>query len=366
MVTVFVVGPFNKFINLVVHDLGDGLYAGSPAEGTEIYGSIFYNNGWLGPDRGHGHNVYLQNQNATKLLTDNVLFSSFSSGLHIYGSDAAYLQNIRVEGNTIFNSGDPAASTFGSTFDIENWGGAIGSLTNIVYRNNSIFHRSGLAMVVELNAAGSVPGQDIEFSANVVHGAVGFNEMKRYTVSGNKFTSGADPLAGGSVLVGLRIPASSSYSANVWNNNQYAAPPLSSQGPFYSVVNGSGTIYQFPTWQVTTGYDAGSAYTSGQFSNADIIVRANKYEPGRAIVTCWNWTGAGQLDVNLSEVLQVGDNYEIRHVFNLFGAPLLSGVYGGGSISIPQPTLTPPTPLGYTQPAQMPDNRFNVFVVQKK
>ena len=103
----------------------------------------------------------------------------------------------------------------------------------------------------------------------------------------------------------------------------------------------------------------------GQFSGADIIVRPNRYEPGRALVTCWNWDGAATLNVDLSGVLKSGDQFEIHHVFDIFGPPIVSGTYTGSPVSIPQPTLTPPTPIGFTASPAMPDNRFNVFLVQK-
>ncbi len=135
---IFVGGAYNKLINLVVHDLSNGLFSGASAEGLEVYGSLFYNNGWAGPDRGHGHNVYVQNEGATKNIVDNVLFGSFSSGLQIYGSDAASLKNFVIEGNTIFNSGDPVARKFGHTFNIEHWGGAPGTLGNSIYRKNNV------------------------------------------------------------------------------------------------------------------------------------------------------------------------------------------------------------------------------------
>ncbi len=96
------------------------------------------------------------------------------------------------------------------------------------------------------------------------------------------------------------------------------------------------------------------------------MIRVNRYEPGRAFITCWNWSGAKGLNVDLSPVLKTGDRFEIRHVFGLFGAPLVSGVYTGRPIRIPQPVMSPPAPLGFNQPAPMPDNRFNVFLLQKR
>jgi hypothetical protein len=123
--------------------------------------------------------------------------------------------------------------------------------------------------------------------------------------------------------------------------------------------------FKFPMWQSATGYDRRSTFVNGQFSHADVIVRPNRYEPGRAFITCWNWNRASELSVDPSPVLKTGDRYEIRHIFNILGAPLVSGVYTGAPIRIPQQVLSPPAPAGFTQPGPMPDNRFNVFLLQR-
>ncbi|HEY8833259.1 MAG TPA: hypothetical protein VIM21_12220 [Gemmatimonadaceae bacterium] len=362
---VFVGGPFNKLINLVVHDLSNGLFSGASAEGLEVYGSLFYNNGWAGPDRGHGHNVYLQNEGATKNIIDNVLFGSFSSGLQIYGSDAASLKNFLIEGNTIFNSGDPVAATFGHTFNIEHWGGAAGTLGNSIYRNNSIYHRDGRETAARFNAPGEAPGGDLEFSDNIVQGETSFNEMKRYVVTGNTFTSGRQRLGGQSVLIGLRLPPDGSLSSNRWDGNRYAVPPQGTQDPFHIKADEM-TGYYFPAWRAATGYDATGAFVLGWFDKPDVVVRNNRYESGRAFVTCWNWTGAATVSVDLSRTLKPGDKFQIHNVFNVLGAPVVTGVYTGKAVSIPQQALTPPAPIGYPAPPAMPDNTFNVFLVERR
>ena len=81
-------GDYNKFINLVIHDLNAGIGFWSSGAGGEIYGSIIYNNGWIGPDRTHGHGIYTQNETGTKRIADNIIFNQFDYGLHAYGSDS--------------------------------------------------------------------------------------------------------------------------------------------------------------------------------------------------------------------------------------------------------------------------------------
>src|SRR5205807_8483784 len=61
-------GPHTRFINLIVHDNGNGIAFWTPAVDAEIYGCLIYHNGWQGldPDRGHGHGIYTQNQTGQK------------------------------------------------------------------------------------------------------------------------------------------------------------------------------------------------------------------------------------------------------------------------------------------------------------
>lgn len=363
-VTVFVTGTDLKLINLVVHDLGDGIFAGVGAANLELYGNLVYNNGWLSPERGSGHNLYLQNLVPTKRILDNVVFHSFAFGMQLYGSDAAAVQNFQIEGNTVFESGAPAASRFSASANIMQEGGAAGTLGKSAYRRNSLYHR-GMGQAVRLNGDADAPGDSIEFRNNIVQGLASFNRMRRYVVSGNTFSSGSNRLDGASVLVGLRVGAG---DAHVWTNNRYAVSPGGNQDPFYVVRSGrDGVNYTFDAWRTSTGYDAGSTYLSGTLPVADVVVRPNTYEPGRAFVTCWNWRGAAVLPVDLSGVLKPGDRFEIHHVYDVFGAPVLSGTYEGRAVSIPQTVgLKPPAPIGYDAPMAASDGRFGVFLVRRR
>src|ERR1700676_1605976 len=55
-------GSGNQFINLIVHDAAEGFGFWTAAQGGEIYGSVIYNNGWQGLDRGHGQGLSTHNQ----------------------------------------------------------------------------------------------------------------------------------------------------------------------------------------------------------------------------------------------------------------------------------------------------------------
>jgi len=357
---VSVTGSYVKLINLVAHDLGQGVFGNMAAVGLELSGNLIYNNGWRGADRGHGHNVYLQNDGPTKNVLDNVIFGSFAAGLHIYGSEQAVLRNFRVEGNTIFESGEPLYDFPGSPrWNVVQYGGT--SFGATVYRGNSIYHRDPLIETVKIGTAGSPPGSDIEFRDNVIHGFSTFNEVRRYTITNNRFTTGSTPVTGQSALVAFRPVPGEPISSNSWNDNRYAVPSGSTQLPFYVAGQGG---YLLPGWKSATGYDGASTMTD-RFVGTTVIVRPSPYERGRAFVTVWNWDRAGAVNVDLSGVLSAGDAYQIHHVYDVFGAPIATGTYGGGSISVPQPAIAPPVPTGY-RPYGQPTPDFGVFLVRKR
>lgn len=360
--TVFVVGQNIKLIHLIVHDLGDGIFASSAATNLELSGNLVYNNGWIGPDRGHGHNIYLQNATPTKYVLDNVVFGSFAYGLHIYGSSAAVLKYFQIEGNTIFESGTPAEAIYGATANILHYGDG-GNFGATTYRGNSLYHRVGATETVKLGLAGGrLPGTDIEFRENIVHGRSTFNELKGLTIADNQFAISDLPVTGSTALVALRMPTGEPYSVHAWNRNRYAVVAGSTQKPFY--IGTSSANLLFPQWREVTGYDsdANSSMTE-RFSGSKVIVRPSTYEPGRAFVTCWNWDGAAALNVDLSSVLSPGDRYEIHHVYDVFGPALVTGTYRGAGVSVPQPGVTPPVPTGYQAYGQ-PTPDFGVFLVR--
>src|SRR6266487_5985905 len=91
----------------------------------------------------------------------------------------------------------------------------------------------------------------------------------------------------------------------------------------------------------------------------------NRFEPGRATIVVYNWPLLAAVAVNLSGVLQIGDRYELRNVQDYFGAPLLSGTFGG-TLSVPMTGVAPPAIIGGSpNPPQQTGPAFDVFIVQK-
>ncbi|MGQ9525438.1 MAG: fibronectin type III domain-containing protein [Armatimonadota bacterium] len=95
-----------RLVNLVIHDNAGaiGSWSTSDPADSEIYGCVLYFEGWDAPDRGHGHAVYIQNQNGYKRVSDNIMFAQFSYGIHAY-TEKGYLNNLAFDGNVSFCNG---------------------------------------------------------------------------------------------------------------------------------------------------------------------------------------------------------------------------------------------------------------------
>jgi hypothetical protein len=95
-----------------------------------------------------------------------------------------------------------------------------------------------------------------------------------------------------------------------------------------------------------------------------VFVRPNRYEPGRATVVIYNWPRQATVAVDLGGVVRVGAGYVVHNVQDLFGAPVASGVYRGGSVDMPMRGVTPPPPIGGSpKPPIRTGPGFDVFLV---
>ncbi len=93
-----------------------------------------------------------------------------------------------------------------------------------------------------------------------------------------------------------------------------------------------------------------------------VFVRPNAYEAGRANIAIYNWDLDPTVSVDLSSVLSTGSAYSLTNAQNPFAAPVVSGIYDGGSISVPMTGLAPATPIGVpAPPATGPE--FQAFIL---
>ena len=310
-----------KYINLIIHDGGVGFYNEPASLDVEIAGCIIYNNGWQGPDRGHGHGLYLKSYIGPLAARDNVIFNQYGYGIHAYtNSQTGKLMNITLDGNVAFNNGTLATRRSLSSNIL--LGGADYAAGDVV-RNNITYY------------APSLSGAE----SNVM---IGYRTLRNGDVIvENNYFVGGDPVLDFGFWSAARV----------------------SQNTLISAGAGSRIAKRDPTAAGQIWRD--NVERSGPPASA-VFVRSNLYEPGRAHIVVFNGGDARSADVDVSGVLAAGDRYEVRNVQDLFGAPVASGTVAGKTIRIPLVGVTPPVPVGVaTSPAPRTGPAFDVFLLTK-
>jgi hypothetical protein len=354
-------GDGTKFINCIFHDTAGGISVWD-TQNSEVNGNIIYNVGGYGTDRGHGHDLYLQN-NAPSVLTvtDNIGFNNFDEGVQAYGSGSAYVQNITFAGNIIFNSG----LLYGNLVDnfTIGGGGTTGGANNITLTNNYTYDTPGRNMGQnELGYLWDAAEGSATVTGNYFVGGLQAVDLERWSTL--TFQNNTMYVAPGSqeswiLLAPGQNPASYNDSNNTYYGNQQ----------FWVFPNCTGWPcgYQVGTtalWQ-GLGLDKSSTFNSNAPTGVWTFVRPNEYEAGRANIVVYNWDLGSSVTVDLSGAgINVGDSYQIRDAENWYGGAVAQGTYTGSPVTIPmsglqvaQPVGSVPYPPSHTAP------QFGAFVL---
>ncbi len=343
-----ILAPNSKFINLVIHDCGNGIGFWQPAENSEIYGVILYRNGWEAANdyRGHGHGIYAQNINGRKLISDNISFDNYATGMKAY-AEQGDVRNITFEGNIIFNNGSPAQPR--EAYDrIQNLivGSAVKRSGGIVVDSNILWHPANARGQVGFVGYSSEGNDDIEITGNYILGnsVIPFG-MTRW----NKVLFAGNYIRGSKELLGVQMPKGVTFQAYRMDNNTYIVPDERFAFSAYTDGGFSG-FASLSRWQTITGQERGSSVLSAP-KDTQVIIRPNKYAPGRANIGVYNPDQSDTVEINPSGILKSGDSFQIRNVQDYFGPPVVKGTYSGQPIRVPMKG----TPTG---------PEFNAFVLE--
>jgi hypothetical protein len=298
--------PGTKLINLVTHDTASAIGFWVGAIDAEIYGCLIYFNGFDASDRGHGHAIYVQNQNGTKRIRDNIMFGQYSYGVHGY-TEGGFIDNLDIEGNISFSNGMVSTISDGTT--------------NILVGGAQIAHLPRVAS----NATWFDPGEG-GMSINL-----GYGDVENATVVDN-------------VAVG--------------------------PGGALGVTDiGTSTIMGNVVYGPLSGFDAAAFpdnewYTDTAPTGTMVIVRPNAYDPDRAHVAVYNWDDVPTVDADLSALLVEGDGFELRDAQDYYGEPVAVGTYDGVSIAIPMTTTSTAAVIGEpATPYLHTSAQFGAFVL---
>jgi hypothetical protein len=361
---VVVKAPYTKFINMVVHDTGNGFGFWREAVDSELYGTLIFNCGAKDPNpegRGHGHAVYTQNDTGTKVIQDNITFNQFGRGINAY-PNPGYLRGFHIEGNISFNNGIWEGPDIRYP-NILVGGYAPFKSERMVIINNYTYHSSAqVARAVKFTGANLCLGcsdplenEDIVVQDNYAVGGVPvayIGKWQKITLKGNTFY-------GNNGLVRINPLSSSITRYYDWSNNNYYGSP---NGSLLFMIEGA-TLQSVNDWKRNSGVDQNSAYSASAPTGVKVFVRPNRYERGRANIAVYNWDRKGEVDVNLNGVLEVGKQFEVRNAQDYFGAPVFKGVFDGRPVRLPMTGLKVTGPIGMRADAPPTGPEFNAFVV---
>ncbi|MCA1624001.1 MAG: hypothetical protein LC778_09415, partial [Acidobacteria bacterium] len=369
-------GEYIKLINCVIHEVSN-IPNRDAATGNEFHGCLLYYNGLVDssklpspPGQPAGNSNYFQNASSVeKKLINNIFFTSTQNVIQASGTDAAWITNLTMEGNTFFGVGKLAAGNEGQNVIV--WPGDVPA-RNIKFNDNYLYHSTNDK--AHLNFPGS-SGQlnfNLEMKNNRLVGggdAAYLGQWEPLVFTGNKIWNRYK-----AVTVGIS-PLPTNTTRHIWNNNTYNF--LEAAGDQNRVPFTLNSVpYEFAAWKTATGFDTNSTYTEAPPTGIEIYIRPNAYTQGRANITIFNFSLAATANINLSTTgLTNGQQYQIKDAQNFFGPAIYTGTYSTTSptINVTLPGAgSPVTPLGgANDPANngyiiLPTHtsvEFNVFVL---
>ena len=174
-----------KYIHLAIHDTRQGISCWKGETDCEIYGCVIYDNGWLAPDRGHGHCIYTQNKDGIKTISNCILTCRYNGTytMHAYGSKAADVDNYLITENIAYERGQFLVGSGRPSHNIR----VVGNLLHNV------------SMQIGYNAP---ENEDCEVRDNlIVNGGLSINKYKKSGNEGNLILAkGAKRPAGAKVV----------------------------------------------------------------------------------------------------------------------------------------------------------------------
>lgn len=359
--------PYTKFVNLTIYDTGMGFGFWKEAVDAELYGNVIFNSGTenTAADARHGHGIYTQNEQGTKLIRDNIVVNQFGFGIHAYPNPGGQV-GFRFEGNIVADSGAANPAGSGSRFN---------NLLVSAYRPYQGDRVELVENFTYLSPRANLAGRFRD--ANVCLGCADPQTHKAVVVRDNYFAGGApvaivsgwqDVTMRGNTFVGLEAmaavspPDAAALRRWNWDDNTYIGTGPRVRPDVLFSLNGKPLVRQ--EWITATGFDRNSTFRLGRPSGTRVFVRPNEYEDGRAHVVVYNWDLADRVTVDLAPVLGPRARYEIHNAMDYLGDPVASGVFDGKPVPLAMRGLRVAPPRGAMGTPSPTPGEFGVFVVR--
>lgn len=323
-------GANSKAIHPFVHDVvASGIGFWQSANGSLLYGAWVINNGWLAPDRGHGHAVYQQGTNKT---TRNCMIAQgYGGGIRSYTGNQS-LVNIEISKCITIN-------------DVLLHGG--GSSSSGVTIADNVVHNQYLEI-----GETARDNDDVLLNGNYVVGYPGNHGMvlrywKNPTITGNTFVIKKDPSIGVAAI--FQILLHDNEESFTCDNNVYYIESPNTQTRFVTITSGGvQTAYTQAQWQAL-GRDVNSQFIHTLPTVNHVVVNHSEYDNDIAHVAIHNWEGLSHVAVDLSGGnFTQGRTYRAYHAMN--PAEYHEFVYDGSPVSIPMTGWSRAIPYGDDTP----------------
>lgn len=336
-------GSHIEAVNLVVHDLSNGFGFWREGEGGEIYGCLIYNNGWTGPDRGHGHGIYSQNERGVKSISECLIFRQFGGGIHVYGSGNSALRGYRLKGVAAFDTGRPDGG------NLLVGGGA--PLDDIEIAE--CFTR-GKGGGMQVGYSPDADNKSVIVRDNYLVGGLRIQYPGQYRIEGNTVIATSS-------LISMQLLPKHDLSVIKFDRNTFHK--TEKEWSAFSVLapegnrNGDFTVFE------GVGFGANSTYSAAAPAENRVFVRPNRHEPGRGHVLVYNWEKAASVEVGLGEMLKSGQKYRIVHAQDFFGESVVEGIFDSKPVAIPMTPRKAVSPIGLESTTETTDLDFGALVV---
>lgn len=318
---IYCTAPDLKFINLILHDLADGIDLWNAAKQAELYGCIIYHNGWDEINGGHGHGIYTQSDTTNiRLIHNNIFFSSFGYNLKLWSTNQG-IDNFDIRNNIVFNGGSYSEvidSRKHNFFIVSN--NPSRPIKNLIMKQNYTYAGKTTTTGSCNNIGANYGSVNMVLDSNYFLGQLRLaGPYENFTATGNKIYGGTE------------LPALVAFGTIDWN-----------------------------TWKETEYSD--SIPTEG----VEYFVIPNKYEPDLAHMVIYNWEKYDYLDLVISELdLKPGDQCELIQVMDYYNDRKLIYVQKDGSLRISMNDHTFARAIGSNKDPVSQFPLFGVFIIRK-
>jgi hypothetical protein len=369
--------PDCRIINCTFYDCGaSGIGNWASAKNLEVYGCLFFNNGWWAPDRGHGHGLYIQNRYddgtvlSTKVVKHCISWGNFATGMKLYAEDT-YPEGCEFDGVIAYMNGYPAYAYTGNLGDVDAnllLGGISNPVRRAVIRDGCFYHPDRGFHVHTVRFGFQANNEDLLLEDTWIMGGDYPCQLQRWatvTSQRNRIYCYPPPSPGSKAYLCAIVPIVRSPTIKVQvpitghtlSQNEYWGTGINVvhgvQKPFhtgtrYYKLDDTNWDYRWAFWQDKVGLDLDSTFTETRPTGVWRRVFPNAYEPGRGHLAVANWDGAASVGVDLSSLgLADGEPFAIQNAQDLWGAPVVTGTWNAS-----QPVVRLPLAAGSVQQPQ--------------